>query len=50
MVVSFPHFLAADPAVRDGVVGMKPDKEKHSGHVLVEPVNIVHYLRIAGLS
>jgi hypothetical protein len=49
MVVSFPHFLAADPAVRNGVVGMMPDEAKHSAHVLVEPVNIVHYLCIAGL-
>jgi hypothetical protein len=49
MVVSFPHFLAADPAVRNSVVGMKPDKAKHSAHVLVEPVNIVHYLHISGL-
>lgn len=37
MVVSFPHFLGVDPAVRNSVVGMKPDKVKHSGHVLVEP-------------
>jgi hypothetical protein len=49
MVVSFPHFLAADPDVTNGIVGMKPDKTKHSGHILVEPVNIVHYLHIAGL-
>jgi len=49
MVVSFPHFLAADPAVRNGIVGMNPDEAKHSGHILVEPVNIVHYLHIAGL-
>jgi hypothetical protein len=49
MVVSFPHFLAADPAVRNDVVGMKPDETKHSGHILVEPVNIVHYLHIVGL-
>jgi len=47
MVVSFPHFLGADPAVRNSVVGMKPDEEKHSGHILVEPVNVVHYLHIA---
>jgi hypothetical protein len=49
MVVSFPHFLAADPAVRNSVVGMKPDEAKHSAHVLVEPVNLVHYLHIAVL-
>jgi hypothetical protein len=39
MVVSFPHFLGADPAVRNSVDGMKPDKIKHSAHVFVEPVN-----------
>jgi hypothetical protein len=39
MVASFPHFLAADPAVRDKIVGMHPDTEKHSGYVTVEPVN-----------
>jgi hypothetical protein len=49
MVVSFPHFLGADPAVRDGLAGLKPDVAKHSGHILVEPVNIVHYLHITGL-
>lgn len=37
MVASFPHFLAADPVVRNSVVGMQPDEEKHSGHVIVEP-------------
>jgi hypothetical protein len=39
IVASFPHFLAADPAVRNSVIGMEPDEEKHSGHVIVEPVN-----------
>jgi hypothetical protein len=48
-VISFPHFLGADPDVRNGVVGMKPDEVKHSAHVHVEPVIIVHYLHIAGL-
>ncbi|GFG34115.1 hypothetical protein Cfor_05571, partial [Coptotermes formosanus] len=38
MVVSFPHFLGVDPAVRNRVVGMKPDKAKHSGYTLVEPI------------
>jgi len=49
MAVSFPHFLAADPAVRNAVVGMMPDEAKHSAFVLVDPVNIAHYLHIAGL-
>jgi hypothetical protein len=39
MVASFPHFLAADPSLRDHVAGMLPDKEKHSGYVNVEPVS-----------
>jgi hypothetical protein len=39
MAISFPHFLAADPDVRNSVVGMQPDEEKHSGHVIVEPVS-----------
>jgi hypothetical protein len=39
MVASFPHFLAVDPIVRSSVVGMQPDEEKHSGHVIVEPVS-----------
>jgi hypothetical protein len=39
MAASFPHFLAADPVVRNSVVGMQPDEERHSGHVIVEPVN-----------
>jgi hypothetical protein len=42
MVVSLPHFLAADPAVRNSVEGMKPDEVKHSAHVIVEPVNTVY--------
>jgi len=49
MVVSFPHLLGADPAVRNSIVGMMPDETKHSGYVLVEPVNIDHYLHIAVL-
>jgi len=49
MAISFPHFLGADPAVRNSVVGMMPDEEKHSSHILVEPVNIAHYLHIAGI-
>lgn len=28
-VVSYPHFLFADPIYREGVIGMKPDPEKH---------------------
>jgi hypothetical protein len=39
MAASFPHFLAADESVRNSVVGMQPDEEKHSSHVIVEPVN-----------
>jgi hypothetical protein len=39
MALSLPHFLAADPAVRNSFVGMEPDEKKHSAHVLVEPVN-----------
>ncbi|PNF20587.1 hypothetical protein B7P43_G04866 [Cryptotermes secundus] len=37
IVASFPHFLAADPAVRNSVDGMQPDEEIHSAHVIVEP-------------
>ncbi|CAH0406780.1 unnamed protein product [Chilo suppressalis] len=35
--VSLPHFLRADPALRAGVDGMKPDPEKHSFYFAVEP-------------
>ena len=49
MVISFPHFLGSDPAVRNSVVGMTPNEAKHSAYVLVEPVNIIYYLHIAGL-
>jgi hypothetical protein len=42
MAVSLPHLLGVDPAVRNSVVGMKPDEEKHSAFIIVEPVIIVH--------
>nr|XP_018914564.1 PREDICTED: scavenger receptor class B member 1-like [Bemisia tabaci]XP_018914565.1 PREDICTED: scavenger receptor class B member 1-like [Bemisia tabaci]XP_018914566.1 PREDICTED: scavenger receptor class B member 1-like [Bemisia tabaci]XP_018914567.1 PREDICTED: scavenger receptor class B member 1-like [Bemisia tabaci] len=34
---SFPHFLNADPSVRDSVKGMEPNADKHGSFVIVEP-------------
>lgn len=39
--LSLPHFLYADPALRDAVEGMAPDPEKHSFYFSVEPVSII---------
>ncbi|KAJ9578471.1 hypothetical protein L9F63_005291, partial [Diploptera punctata] len=35
--VSYPHFLEADPYYINSVKGLKPDPEKHSFQVIVEP-------------
>jgi scavenger receptor class B protein 1 len=49
MAVSFPHFLAADPAVRNAVVGMMPDEAKHSAFVLVDPTTGLPLVSKAGV-
>lgn len=38
--LSLPHFLYADPALREAVEGMAPDPDKHSFYFAVEPVSI----------
>lgn len=37
VVVSFPHFYAADPYYLDLVDGLKPDSEKHEFFITMEP-------------
>ncbi|XP_018567424.1 scavenger receptor class B member 1-like isoform X2 [Anoplophora glabripennis] len=37
LAASFPHFLHGDDVIRTYVEGMKPDMEKHSSFVIVEP-------------
>lgn len=38
-LLSFPHFLDADPKYLDYVEGLNPDKEKHGTSLLLEPVS-----------
>ncbi|XP_011640597.1 LOW QUALITY PROTEIN: scavenger receptor class B member 1-like [Pogonomyrmex barbatus] len=35
-VVSFPHFLDADPSLLENVEGLKPDREKHGSYVILQ--------------
>ncbi|XP_015123047.1 scavenger receptor class B member 1 [Diachasma alloeum] len=35
--VSLPHFLDADPSLLDGVVGLKPEPEKHRTRIFIQP-------------
>ncbi|XP_015598591.1 protein croquemort isoform X2 [Cephus cinctus] len=35
--VSLPHFHKADPILRDQVVGVNPDDEKHNFYIVLEP-------------
>ncbi|XP_066152403.1 sensory neuron membrane protein 2-like [Euwallacea fornicatus] len=37
LLVSQPHFLNADKKYLSGVIGLKPDKQKHGIHLLLEP-------------
>ncbi|KAK7794068.1 hypothetical protein R5R35_001322 [Gryllus longicercus] len=37
IVLSYPHFYLADPAVRNMTVGSFPDKEKHETRFFIEP-------------
>lgn len=37
--VSFPHFYLADPSYRAAVSGMRPDADKHSFYIALEPVS-----------
>lgn len=38
--VSLPHFLKGDPVLVNQVSGLKPDEEKHSFYLTLEPVGI----------
>ncbi len=38
-VMSLPHFLYVNEAVRDEVYGLNPDPEKHNAFINVEPVS-----------
>lgn len=35
--VSRPHYLNADPSLIESIEGLKPDKEKHSSYVILQP-------------
>ncbi|KAF2896791.1 hypothetical protein ILUMI_09386 [Ignelater luminosus] len=37
IATSYPHFLDADPSVRDYVEGSHPDPEKHRSYFIVQP-------------
>ncbi|XP_068633242.1 sensory neuron membrane protein 2 [Battus philenor] len=37
LVLSYPHFLYADPTYANGVIGLSPDKEKHRIILELEP-------------
>ncbi|XP_054260495.1 sensory neuron membrane protein 1-like [Macrosteles quadrilineatus] len=39
IVVSHPHFYEASQQYLDGVVGLKPDKEKHGIKIILEPIS-----------
>lgn len=42
IMLSFPHFYLADPALRDAVEGISPpEKEKHELFIDVHPVCIM---------
>jgi len=38
LLISYPHFLYADPVYQDQVIGLEPNPEKHETEFLVEPV------------
>ena len=40
--VSLPHFLDADPSLRDNIEGLYPDKEKHSTIVVLQHVSLIY--------
>ena len=35
--MSFPHFYLSDPMYAEAVEGMKPDPEKHTSTIALEP-------------
>ncbi|XP_072382211.1 scavenger receptor class B member 1-like isoform X1 [Diabrotica undecimpunctata] len=44
---SHPHFLYGDSILRDSVEGLKPDKEKHTSFIEVEPITGVPIIAAA---
>lgn len=38
ILVSFPHFLMADPILLKFVSGLNPDEKLHSSYAYIEPV------------
>lgn len=36
-LVSYPHFLFADPSYSEGVIGLHPDPKKHEMYIDIEP-------------
>lgn len=44
VLYSFPHFLHASRAIRNGVDGVHPDPEMHQAFIDVEPVGILFIL------
>lgn len=40
VVVSYPHFLYGDPALREEFEGLNPDKDKHDFYMDIHEVSI----------
>ena len=38
LAVSYPHLYQSDPKLREGVIGMLPDKDKHETYLDIQPV------------
>lgn len=45
IATSFPHFLDADPSVREHVEGSRPDPKKHRSYFTVQPVSFMCFFR-----
>lgn len=39
LVLTYPHFLYADPIYRDNILGMAPIEEEHRIYIDIEPVS-----------
>ena len=39
--MSLPHFLNGDPSLVEEIDGIKPDPEKHSTRIVLQPVNAI---------
>ncbi|XP_049883792.1 scavenger receptor class B member 1-like [Pectinophora gossypiella] len=47
MVISYPHFYTGSPPKDMYVTGLVPDREKHSSHVIVEPMTGIPFQSVA---